>query len=154
MSTAEPGAAGADAEPLARLTVSLPGQLLAELDAMTLDRHYESRSRAVAELVRHELSEHDARLTGSVVAGTITLVYRADSGRIRNALAQTQLGYIHEVISSQHVFLEQDHSLEVLLVQGLAERVRQLCDDLRRVRGVEQVKLATTSALLPPLHAA
>jgi len=56
------------------------------------------------------------------------------------------------VISSQHVFLEQDQSLEVLLVQGPAVRLKQLCDALRTIRGVQQLQLVTTTALLPPLH--
>ena len=88
-----------------------------------------------------------------MIAGTITLIYRAESGRVRHALAQTQSAYLEEVISSQHVFLEDDQSLEVLLVQGPAARLRQLCDDLRRIRSVLQIKLVTTTALLPPLHA-
>ena len=39
-------------------------------------------------------------------------------------------------------------SLEVLLVQGPAARLHQLCDDLRRIRSVQQIKLVTTTALL------
>jgi len=57
------------------------------------------------------------------------------------------------VISSQHVFLEDDQSLEVLLVQGPADRLQALCDELRKIRGVQQIKLVATTALLPPLHA-
>ena len=56
------------------------------------------------------------------------------------------------MISSQHVFLEEDQSLEVLLVQGPAVRLKQLCDALRAIRGVQQLQLVTTTALLPPLH--
>ncbi len=43
--------------------------------------------------------------------------------------------------------------MEVLLVQGPGERLQGLCDELRRVRGVQQITLVTTTALLPPLHA-
>ena len=67
-------------------------------------------------------------------------------------LAQMQADYLKEVISSQHVFLEDDQSLEVLLVQGPAVRLKSLCDALRRVRGVQQLQLVTTTSLLPPLH--
>ena len=67
-------------------------------------------------------------------------------------VAQTQGEYLKEVISSQHVFLEDDQSLEVLLVQGPARRLSDLCDALRKVRGVQQLRLFTTTALLPPLH--
>ena len=71
---------------------------------------------------------------------------------MRHQLAQTQAAYLKEVISSQHVFLENDQSLEVLLVQGPAVRLKDLCDALRRVRGVQQLELFATTALLPPLH--
>jgi CopG family nickel-responsive transcriptional regulator len=137
---------------LARLSVSLPAELLAQLDAMVAERGLPSRSQMIAELIRHELAEHSERSPDAVLAGTVTLIYRADKGRVRQALAQTQLAYLKETISSQHVFLEDDQSLEVLLVQGPSARLRQLCDDLRRVRGVQQIKLVTTTALLPPLH--
>jgi len=138
---------------LARLSVSLPTDLLARLDAMIAERGLPNRSQTIAELIRHELAEHSEGQADAVIAGTITLIYRAESGRVRHALAQTQLAYLKEVISSQHVFLEDDQSLEVLLVQGPAERLQRLCDDLRKIRGVQQIRLVTTTALLPPLHA-
>ena len=139
---------------LARLSVSLPAELLAQLDEMVTERGLPSRSQMIAELIRHELAGHREEIVGAIVAGTVTLIYRAESGRVRQALAQTQAAYLKEVISSQHVFLEQDQSLEVLLVQGPSQRLQQLCDELRRIRGVQQVKLVTTTALLPPLHEA
>jgi CopG family nickel-responsive transcriptional regulator len=138
---------------LARLSISLPTDLVERLDAMIADRGLSNRSQVISELIRHEVADHSEGQFGSVIAGTITLIYRAESGRVRHALAQTQLTYLKEVISSQHVFLEDDQSLEVLLVQGPAERLRSLCDELRKIRGVQQIRLATTTALLPPLHA-
>jgi CopG family transcriptional regulator, nickel-responsive regulator len=137
---------------LARLSVSLPGELLAELDAMVSERGLPSRSQMIAELIRHALAEHNEGLAGAVLAGTITLIYRAESGRVQQALVHIESAYVKEVISSQHVLLEDDQSLEVLLVQGPSERLQRLCDSLRKVRGVQQLKLVTTTALLPPLH--
>ena len=137
---------------LARLSISLPAELVAQLDGMITERGLSNRSQMIAEMIRHELAEHSETQPDAIIAGTITLIYRAESGRVRNALAQTQLTYLKEVISSQHVFLEEDQSLEVLLVQGPGERLRGLCDELRKIRGVQQIKLVTTTALLPPLH--
>ncbi|MDX2274512.1 MAG: CopG family ribbon-helix-helix protein [Hyphomonadaceae bacterium] len=138
---------------LARLSVSLPADLLEELDAMVAERELPSRSQMIAELIRHALAEHSETTPGDVLAGTITLTYRADRGQTRQALARTQTEFLKEVISSQHVFLEDDQSLEVLLVQGPSERLKALCDALRKSRGVTQLRLVTTRALLPPLHA-
>jgi CopG family transcriptional regulator, nickel-responsive regulator len=142
-----------DVAQLARLSVSLPAELLVQLDQMVAERGLPSRSQMIAELIRHELAEHSEGREGAVLAGAVTLIYRTESGRIRHALAQAQQAFLKEVISSQHVFLEEDQSLEVLLVQGPSERLQALCDELRKVRGVQQIKLVTTTALLPPLHA-
>ena len=138
---------------LARLSMSLPAGLSRQLDAMVAERGLPSRSQLIAELIRNELAEHGATVRpDDLLAGTITLVYRSDMGRVRHQLAQNQAEYLKEVISSQHVFLEDDQSLEVLLVQGPAGRLRALCDALRRVRGVRQLRFFTTTALLPQLH--
>ena len=137
---------------LARLSVSLPADLVRQLDAMIAERGIPSRSQMVAEFIRRELAEHGEVTPGAVLAGTITLIYCAERGRVRQALAQTQAAYLKEVISSQHVFVENDQSLEVLLVQAPAVRLKELCDAMRRVRGVQQLQLVTTTALLPPLH--
>ncbi len=138
---------------LARLSVSLPAELFEQLDTMVGERGLASRSQMIAELIRHELTRHHRERLGGTLAGTITLVYRADSGRVRQAVAIAQLAYVTEIISAQNVFLEDDQCLEVLLVQGPTARLQKLCDDLRRVRGVQQITLVTTTALLPPLHA-
>ena len=138
---------------LARLSMSLPADLFRQLDMMVEERGLPSRSQLIAELIRHALAEHEAMTRPEeMLAGTITLVYRGDRGRVRHQLAQTQADYLKEVISSQHVFLEEDQSLEVLLVQGPATLLKELCDALRRVRGVQQLQLVTTTALLPPLY--
>lgn len=139
---------------LVRLSVSLPAELFQELDAMIAEREVANRSQMMAELIRNALAEHNAReRPETVLAGTVTLIYRAESGRVRQMLAQVQTGYIAEIISSQHVFLKGDQSMEVLLVQGAAAQLQQLCDALRKIRGVQQVRLVTTTALLPPLSA-
>lgn len=138
---------------LARLSMSLPADLFRQLDMMVEERGLPSRSQLIAELIRHALAEHEALTRpDDMLAGTITIVYAGGGGRVRQQLAETQSDYLKEVISSQHVFLEQDQSLEVLLVQGPAVRLKQLCDALRTIRGVQQLQLVTTTALLPPLH--
>lgn len=138
---------------LSRLSMSLPSNLYRQLDVMVQERGLPSRSQLIAELIRNALADHGEEThPDALLAGTITLVYRANMGRVREQLVQTQHEFLKEVISAQHVFLEDDQSLEVLLVQGPATRLRALCDALRKVRGVQQLKLFTTTALLPPLH--
>lgn len=142
-----------DSSSLARLSMSLPANLFRQLDAMVAERGLPSRSQLIAELIRHALAEHGSLAhPDEMLAGAITLVYRSERGRVRHQLSQTQSHYLKEIISSQHVFLEHDQSLEVLLVQGPAFRLKELCDAIRRIRGIQHLDLVTTTSLLPPLH--
>ena len=144
---------GTEAAHLARLSASLPQSLLRRLDTMIAERSLCSRSQMIADLIREALAEHAAlaRLDQTLTV-TITMVYRGDRSRIREQMALTRADYAREVISSQHVFLEDGQSLEVLLVQGHAARLKSLCDALRATRGVLQLGMVATAALVPPMH--
>lgn len=143
-----------DQPSLARLSISLPAELFEDLNAMVSERKVANRSQLVAELIRAELAEHSAHeRPETVLAGTVTLMYHAESGRIRQLLAQVQLGFVPEIISSHHVFLGNDQALEILLVRGTALRLHALSDALRKIRGVQQCRLVTTTAPVPPLSA-
>jgi len=131
----------------------LPHGLSRELAAAVREHGGKSRSHWIADLIRGAVAEHGAALQpGHVLAGTLTIVYRAEVARVRVQLARRLAGYLKEVISSQHVFLGGGQSLEVLIVQGPGQRLQEMSDAIRKVRGVQQVRLATTMALLPPLH--
>lgn len=136
----------------ARFSVSLPASLLRELDAVVRERRLPNRSHAVAEMIRSYVISHTAVIGEGLMAGVITIVYANDRSRLRGHLQDIQHRYMKEVISSQHVFLEGDQSLEALLVQGPADRLRLLADEIAGCRGVHTVRLAITAALLPPIH--
>ncbi len=136
---------------LARFTVSLPESLLDELDAMVKRRGYASRSQAVAALARDGLVEHAAQVGDTSVAGTINLVYDHRKPGLQAKLAEIQHKYFLMVVSSMHVHLEHHHYMEVLLVQGPADQLQALADELLTVRGVKQGKLTLTATAMPPL---
>lgn len=138
--------------PVTRLSISLLPDLLEQLDRAVARRRLPSRSQAIAEMIRQGLVEQAIESGRNIVAGTITVVYANHRQAIRNQLARIQARYLKEVISSQHVFLEKQHSLEVLLVQGPGERLTRLADELRSVKGVKQATVALTTTILPPLH--
>ena len=138
--------------PVARFSVSLPVGLAEDRDRMVDERRMPSRSAAVAEMIRSQLVAHRAAPGDQTLAGTVTLVYRDTGSDVRTRLTRIQRRFLKEVISSQHVFLEDDHSLEVLLVQGPGRVLQELRNELGGCRGVQQVELSITAALLPPLH--
>ena len=143
--------AASKSDRLARFTVSLPESLLTELDEMVKRRGYASRSQAVATLARDGLVEYAAQLGTSSVAGTISLVYDHRKAGLQAKLAAIQHKYYLMVVTSMHVHLEHHQYMEVLLVQGPADKLQALADELVTVRGVKQGKLTLTATALPPL---
>jgi CopG family nickel-responsive transcriptional regulator len=124
-----------------------------ELDRLVHTRGFESRSQAVAEMIHQQAAEHLGRIGSQVMAGTLTLIYDESKGSLLRDLARVSREHVSEVISSQHILLEDDHVLEVLLMQGPAKTLRQIANKLVTCKGVKSTHLALTPHLLPPLHA-
>lgn len=136
---------------VARFSVSLPADLLDELDAMVAHRRFPSRSHAIAEMARERLVEHTQELGTSSMAGTITLVYDYRKRNLQRRLADLQHQHFLLVVTSMHVHLEQHPYLEVLLVHGPARDLRRLADALAGCKGVKQARLQLTATAMPPL---
>ncbi|MEO6739134.1 MAG: nickel-responsive transcriptional regulator NikR, partial [Chthoniobacteraceae bacterium] len=108
-----------------RITISLPTALFDELDAMVDARGYASRSEAISKMISGQLVQHQQQLGRQIMAGTITLIYDHSKNGLQSRLMKIQHQYLKEIISSQHVHLENHHSLEVLLVQGPGYRLKR-----------------------------
>jgi CopG family nickel-responsive transcriptional regulator len=135
-----------------RITVSIPASLYDELDAMVAERGYASRSEAISKMISGQLVHHQQQLGRQIMAGTITLIYDHAKNGLQSRLMKIQHQYLKEIISSQHVHLENHHSLEVLLVQGPGSRLKRIADALIACKGVKHGNLNVTSTILPPIY--
>ncbi len=135
-----------------RISVSLPEPVYRALDQLAADRGLRSRSKAVADMVTQFATDRREAQGDGVMAGTITVVYRQTHGNLLGRLASLERTFLKEVISSLHVQLENDHRMEVLLVQGPVAVLHRLVDRLSALKGVQTGKLTLTSTVLPPLH--
>lgn len=140
------------ADKVHRISLSLPEQLIIELDQMVVDGGYLNRSQAVAQMVRNSLLDHYQHSGTRVMAGTVTLVYDESRPQLRERLVTIQRRYIDSVISSLNVLLENNFSLEVLQVQGPVNTLNTIVKEIRACKGVESCKLALTSTIMPPIH--
>ena len=138
--------------PVSRISISLPPELLSELDGMVQGRGYGSRSQAIGDMVNYQLAEHKRTLGNEVMAGTLTLLYDRSVRALQKRLADTQYRYIDEVISSLHVHLSENQMLEIVLVQGPAARLQDIANEMISLRGVITGRLQLLAAVIPPLH--
>lgn len=141
-----------ETRPVSRISMSLPEELLSDLDRMVEQRGFESRSQAISDILYQFLIEHKRDLGGDVMVGIITLFYDNSFAGLQKQLADLQFRYIDEVISSLHVHLMHDQTMEVILVQGPARILQGIADEMSSRRGVISGKMHLIAALIPPLH--
>lgn len=135
-----------------RISISLPVELLNQLDGMVAERGFESRSQAIVDMINQQLTEHRQELGQDIMAGTINLVYDHSIPGVQKHLANLQHEYIAEVISALNVNLKQNSTLSVMLVQGPAIKLKMIADRMVTCRGVITGKLLMSTAIIPQLH--
>jgi CopG family nickel-responsive transcriptional regulator len=131
---------------LVRFGVSLEKKLLDKFDKHIKHCDYTNRSQAIADLIRKELIQEDWSKTDSEVAGTITLVFDHHVQELGQKITHIQHHYYQLIISSQHVHLDHDNCLEIIVTKGNPGKIKELCNKLQSVKGVKyaSVNLATT----------
>jgi len=138
--------------PVSRISMSLPEELLDELDRMVVERGYASRSQAMNDMLRQFLLEHRRDIGNDVMVGTITLFYDNSVPGLQKQLADLQYRHIDEVISSLHVHLMHNQTMEVILVQGPAKMLQEIADEMITRRGVISGRMQLIAALIPQVH--
>jgi CopG family transcriptional regulator, nickel-responsive regulator len=139
-------------KPVSRISMSLPETLLCDLDRMVEERGFDSRSQAIADVLYQSLVEHKSDVGQDVMVGVVTLFYDNSVAGLQKQLADLQFRHIAEVISSLHVHLMHNQTMEVILVQGPAQKLRVIADEMTSRRGVISGKMHLIAALIPQLH--
>ena len=137
---------------VSRISVSLPEDLLLEMDKMVEERGFESRSQALVSMIHQQVTDHQCDDSERVMAGTINLLYEHSTPGLQKQLVDLQHEHIDEVISSLHVHLVQAKTMEVILVQGPAAKLKVIADKMQACRGVISGKLQMFTAVLPPVY--
>ena len=137
---------------VSRISISLAETLLFQLDEMVVDKGFENRSQALANMIHHFLTQHKSLDDEQVMSGTINLVYDYSVPGLQKQLLDLQHQHIDEVISSLHVNLMNSQTMEVILVQGPGNRLQDIADKMQVLRGVISSKLQLAASMMPPLH--
>lgn len=135
-----------------RVTLSLPDGVYRQFQELMVERGFHNRSQAVAEVLTQHIADYYSLRGNRMMAGTITLFYDHKRPGLKQEIANIQHESIREVISSLHVLLENSNTMEVILVQGPAKRLRQIANKLLTCKGVLAGRLNLTRTLMPPIQ--
>ncbi len=130
---------------LERIGVSLDKELLSKFDELIDKQGYQSRSEALRDLVRRELSAE--RLSNPKAKGVaaVFLVYDHHSTKLTDKLIGLQhahnLASSLQVISSLHVHLDEHDCLEVIVIRGQVGEINKVAESILSMKGVKLGRL-------------
>jgi len=121
---------------LLRFGVGMEPALLEQLDKLAELRGC-NRSEVLRDLTRAEVSR--SALDERVPAfAAVTLVYNHHVRELSARLTDLQHGLGESVRSTMHVHLDHDHCLEVIVMRGRADQLREVANQMIGTRGVLQ----------------
>ena len=132
-------------EELARFGISIPKDLLDAFDEYIRRKHYANRSEAIRDLIRQKLVEEEWRESKEEVAGVITYLYDHHKRELVDKLMDIQHDYFDQIITTQHIHVDHHRCLEVILVKGKANEIKELADKIQALKGVLHLNLTLTT---------
>lgn len=130
---------------LVRFGVSLEKELLKKFDAHIRRKKYTNRSEAIRDLIRGDLVIKEWQ-EGKEITGSITLVYDHHKRELVGILIDIQHDYHDVILSTQHIHLDHDNCLEIIIIKGKPQRIQELYGKLKSAKGVKYggISMATT----------
>ena len=128
-----------------RIGVSLDKELLSKFDELIAKQGYQSRSEAIRDLVRRQLSEERLSDPKAKAVAAVFLVYDHHSTKLTDRLIALQhshnLGSSLQVISSLHVHMDEHDCLEVIVLRGHVGEINKVSESILSMKGVKLGRL-------------
>jgi CopG family nickel-responsive transcriptional regulator len=123
------------------ISVSLPRELLKELDAILGEEKSATRSEVLRQAVRSYIIEYKEldKLKGNVIA-TITVLY--EKKEKNEELFRLQHEFSDMITAYLHSHLTETSCLEVMVIKGPSKRLKNLVDGLKANKPVKQIKVS------------
>ena len=136
-----------------RIGISLDKKLLINFDKLIAEQGYQSRSEAIRDLVRRQLSTERLQHPKSKAVAAVFLVYDHHSTKLTGKLIDLQHTYILvsslQVISSLHVHLDEHDCLEIIVLRGRVSEINKVAEGILSMKGVKlgRINLVATEPI-------
>jgi CopG family nickel-responsive transcriptional regulator len=124
-----------------RVGVSLEKELLTVFDKLISQQGYQSRSEALRDLIRQQLSSRRLQNEKAQAIAAVVLVYDHHSTALMERLTDLQHSHLLQTISSLHVHLGHHDCLEVIVLKGKVGEINKMADMLISIKGVKLGKV-------------
>jgi CopG family transcriptional regulator, nickel-responsive regulator len=128
-----------------RFGVSIESNLIEKFDDYIKSKNYTNRSEALRDLIRKEFVGEEWVQTDKNAAGAIVLVYDHHKRELVDSLIDIQHDYYKIIISTQHIHLNHNICLEIVVVKGKISEIYQLESKLKSTKGVKHISLSKST---------
>jgi CopG family nickel-responsive transcriptional regulator len=126
---------------VARISLSLPPELLERFDDIAAKSGFADRSKAVQATIRNFISDEKHSLTPNQrVTAVIIVVYNHEARGIDAILTDIEHEIGDKISSSSHVHLGVTHCLKIIVLKGNMTEVTTFEKAVRKLNGVMQLK--------------
>lgn len=129
-----------------RFGVSLDSDLLEKFDALCEEKCYQTRSEAIRDLIRNTLVQKEWDDLNRIMVGTLTLIYDHHQSDLAQKMTEIQHSNLDVIVTSLHIHLDHHNCMEVLILRGPGQDLKNTAERLISTKGVKHGKLnlATT----------
>lgn len=124
-------------EQIERIGVSLDKNLLTDFDKLISKRGYQSRSEAIRDLIREQLSADKASNPKATAIAVVCLVYDHHATRLMQKLTHLQHSHLVQTISSLHIHLDEHDCMEVITLKGKVGEINDTAEKILSTKGVK-----------------
>ncbi len=129
-----------------RIGVSLEKELLLRFDKLIAKKGYQSRSEAVRDLLRQQLSDERLADPKTRAVAAVFVVYDHHSTKLMEKLTGLQHSHLLQTISSIHIHLDEHDCLEVIILRGKVAEINKMAENILSQKGVKLGKINLIAA--------
>jgi len=129
-----------------RIGVSLEEELLSRFDKLIAKKGYQSRSEAIRDLVRQQLSGERLADPKAKAVAAVFVVYDHHSTKLMEKLTSLQHSHLLQTISSMHIHLDEHDCLEVIVLRGKVAEINKMAENMLSQKGVKLGKINFVAA--------
>jgi CopG family nickel-responsive transcriptional regulator len=123
-------------EKIERIGISLEKKLLADFDKLIAKKDYQSRSEAVRDLIRQQLSSEQISNPKEQAVAVVAIVYDHHATELMKKLTHLQHSHLLQTISSLHVHLDAHNCMEIIVLKGQVGEINSTAEKILSQKGV------------------
>ena len=131
---------------LERIGISLDKKLLSKFDKLIDKQGYQSRSEAIRDLLRDQLSAEQLSDPKTKAVAAVHLVYDHHSTKLMTKLTSLQHTHLLQTICSTHIHLDTHDCLEMIVLKGRVSEINKVAEKILSQKGVKLGKINLISA--------